>query len=209
MAENTRPVDSGSPVSSDATLPLIDTKRAAARMMELYGGREKFFESMEARSRAFEQVWHRDSEAIGEVLHAHLVVEHFLARYLQVQHPNLPDIGPLKLSFATKVGMLSDTDYALQELKPGLLQLNTVRNKLAHRIHLDVVAADVAPFLRIGLYTAMHGEGRGGEIPTEPVAALLHFAHYAAMWLSNSSEPDRDLWTQAFDAGRLAPAPTP
>jgi hypothetical protein len=178
------------------TLP--DPATVIPKLFELYGGKDKFFEAMDARQDEFFTLWDHDSENIGRVLHAHLVVEHFLSAHLQAKNPNLGPISVARLTFAQKVALIGDSDRLATLLKPGLLGLNKVRNRLAHKLKVEIEADDLQAIFSVELYSATLKHKQDPK-PEEPLWVLEDFAKFAGTLLQSSSTPDNNLWAQAFE----------
>ena len=111
----------------------LDPKEYAARVIELYGGHERFFSLMEQRFKEFDAIWEQDADTIGRVLKAHLAVEHFLTEYITFANPKLGSLEKARLSFRQKVELLGGDDHSMTFLKPGLRRLNTIRNRRMSR----------------------------------------------------------------------------
>ena len=173
----------------------------AARVIELHGGSERFFGLMDQRLQEFNAIWNQDAGRIGRVLRAHLAVEHFLTEYLQFTSPKLGSLENARLSFSQKVELLSDDDQVTCFLKPGLRRLNTIRNRIAHRLRVDIQIEDRDALLGIGMFRAMRAEGAkySGPEPDDPLSVVEQFAMFAAGLLHSGSNNEADLWRQAAE----------
>lgn len=88
----------------------------------------------ELRVEDISAVWEGvDRDAIGRVLSAHLVVEHFMNEALAAEGIDLPRLkqGGIRLTFDGKRRLLGKTG-AMVFLSAGIQQLNKIRNDLAH-----------------------------------------------------------------------------
>jgi hypothetical protein len=83
----------------------------------------------------FKKLMLQDHDVIGRVLKCHLVVEHYMDRFLTDQY-GLPGIE--NLNFFQKASMLPATASTAAFVKPGILRLNAVRNKFGHSIEADL-----------------------------------------------------------------------
>lgn len=100
----------------------------------------------------FTAVWERDHGAIGKLVRAHLVLEHFLTKYLTAANPYLGDIEAARLTFAQKLELALNPESVLLVVGPGIRQINKVRNQLVHRLEFRLQDADLEPlrwFIRI------------------------------------------------------------
>jgi len=81
------------------------------------------------------------------ILQSHLVVEYYLTQYLEAANPASPKIGTAKLSFALKLELADNPKANFYFLLPGIRALNSVRNKIAHRLDFIPGEPDFAPIL--------------------------------------------------------------
>jgi len=180
---------------------LPDPAPVVEKVFEAYGGADNFFHAMDERLESFNAVWSQDTQSIGRVLRAHLVVEHFLSAYLETANPNLGSLEKARLSFSQKVELLGDSDPFIAELAPGLRRVNEVRNRLSHNLSVSITSSDVDSLLSVAMYRAMREERnkRFAPLSDEPLDVLEHFAQFAAASLQHSASGDSKLWRQAFE----------
>jgi hypothetical protein len=178
---------------------MLEPQEYVARLIELHGGREKFFADMDERFKSFNAIWDQDAESIGRVLRAHLAVEHFLEGFISYTNPHLPSLENVRLTFNQKVKLLPDDDSSVSFLKPGIRKLNSIRNRMAHRLKVEISEEDRAAILAIPLFRAMRTESAKGQHPKpdDPLSVLEDFAMFAANLLHSASNPSKDLWAQA------------
>jgi hypothetical protein len=178
---------------------MVDPERYAARVIDLHGGRDRLSAMMDERLRAFNEVWNQDARSIGRVLRAHLAAEHFLTEFVAGTNPRLGPLEEARVTFSQKVELLPDDDPGVSFLKPGLRRLNAIRNRIAHRLRVDVTAEDRDALLGIPLFAAMCKEiaRRDGAKPDDPLSVVEQFAMFAANFLQAGASPERDLWRQA------------
>ena len=83
-----------------------------------------------------EKLFARDHDAVGRVLKHHLILEHYVTRYLRTVAEDLglprPSLG--KLTFAEKVELIPVNDALIAYYIPGISEVNDARNKLGHDI---------------------------------------------------------------------------
>ncbi len=75
-----------------------------------------------------------DHEAVGRVLRAHLIIENFMNSYIADSF-GFENLDSLRLSFTQKAKMLPQSRSAAAWVRPGIIQLNTVRNNYGHRLN--------------------------------------------------------------------------
>ncbi|KGM07584.1 hypothetical protein LP43_1200 [Methylophaga thiooxydans] len=93
-------------------------------------------------NKKFISIMKQDHDAIGRVLKAHIVVEHYLTIYLQ-QNLTIENIDDIKLTFAQKVALLPSSGSAVSAIKLGIKKLNQVRNKFAHRLEVELEELEI------------------------------------------------------------------
>lgn len=177
----------------------------AQRIQALFGGPAPFWDYIKVRFEAFAQVWERDSRAIGEILHAHIAVEHFLSRYLRLAHPTV-DFDEWRLTYDGKVRLIPKADLRLKAYVPGLKALGKIRNKLAHELHFDIAPADVQPMVEVAEYkaarTSAKTQGPMDFGTATPKEIALDFARWVAGILDMLSHPDKEKMELVFDMSR-------
>ncbi|MDO9319551.1 MAG: hypothetical protein Q7V56_15320 [Gammaproteobacteria bacterium] len=85
-----------------------------------------------------------DHDSLGRVLKCHLIVEHYLDRFL-AEFLNLQDIVDAKLSFFQKAKLLPNQGSATAFVKPGILKLNSIRNRFGHTLRPDLNMEELGP----------------------------------------------------------------
>jgi hypothetical protein len=83
-----------------------------------------------------------DHDALGRVLKCHLIVEHYLDRFL-AEFLRIDDLADAKLSFLQKCKLLPNQGSAAAFVKPGILRLNSVRNRFGHTLRPDLDNQDL------------------------------------------------------------------
>lgn len=98
---------------------------------------EEFNQHFDSENEKFIALLQQDHDVLGRVLKAHLILEHYLSAYLG-QTFGIDDIDSIRLSFAQKVELLPSSGAAASVIKLGIKRLNSIRNKFAHRIDVDL-----------------------------------------------------------------------
>lgn len=132
-----------------------------------------------------------DHEAAGRVLRAHLIVENFLNRYL-VDLFGFEDFSDLRLTFSQKAKMLPKSRVAAAWVRPGIVQLNNVRNKYSHNLDHDV------DFNAIGAIMEVLSVSRPGYEFITPLDAIEAFAPVACAFLTVPPQHLSDAFSKAF-----------
>ena len=174
-------------------MPAIKSRKRSGALSE--EEREALRADKLRRESEFLAVWNQDAARVGRVLRAHLVVEHFLTEYIAAANPNLGSLNDARLGFAQKVELLGVSNSVLVMLTPGLKRLNQVRNRLAHRLSVEVTSDDLNAFLAIPLVRAVQAvKTRRSKNPRhDPLKVLEEFADFTAAFLQLIAErPNQD-----------------
>jgi len=123
-------------------------------------------EHFNRENQVFIRLFATPHDHIGPVLRCHLVLEHYVDRFLAAL---LPTIHEARLTFAQKAKLLPIERSAAAFVRPGIIHLNTIRNRFAHNLGAQVGFDDLGPILNI-LEVA-----RPAVVFDSPVAAIEAF----------------------------------
>ena len=155
--------------------------RVIDRTLELLGGPERAREITDREFGEMVERWNQDVDGIGRILRAHLYVEHYMTEYVRHANPRLGSIAEARLTFSQKLALLDDALVGVSEIKPGIAQLNKIRNRLAHRLSAQLQSTDVAAFLAAPMFTSMREVATGRSMSSRPPIEVLElFAQHAA-----------------------------
>lgn len=132
-----------------------------------------------------------DHEMLGRVLRAHLIIENFLNNYLEDLF-GFEDFDDLRLTFAQKAKMLPQSKVGAAWVRPGIIQLNSVRNKYGHRLDHTVEFADINGIMEV------LSVSRPEYNFSTPVDAIEAFASVACAFLTVAPKNLSDVFAQAF-----------
>jgi hypothetical protein len=132
-----------------------------------------------------------DHDVIGRVLRAHLIIESFVDTFLS-RHYGIQDIEEIRLSFHQKAKLLPSHGSSAAVVRPGVLQINAVRNKFGHQLHRTVEREEIS-----AVYEMLE-IARRGVVFSDPVAAIEAFTPIACAFLSIPSENLRKILSDAF-----------
>lgn len=168
-------------------MPVVhDMQLLVERTIELLGGKKRFKQVTDAEFMDMRRRWDLDVINIGRILRSHLYVEYYLTQHLANANPRLGDLSKARLTFTQKLSLLDTSSEHVSDLTLGLRQINTVRNRLAHRLEAVLTAEDVQVFLSHPMFNAMRIEGAKPSVPSaEPIDVLEKFAQYSAHLLAN------------------------
>jgi hypothetical protein len=152
---------------------------------------EQIEEDFDRHNRRFLALAAVDHDAIGRVLRAHLVIESFLDTFLAA-HYGIDNIEELRLSFFQKAKLLPSKGFSSAVVRPGILQVNSVRNKLGHQLNHAIEQHEISAVLEI-LAVA-----RKGVRFADLVAAIEAFAPVACAFLSVPPAHLQQAFVEAF-----------
>ncbi|WP_126423507.1 hypothetical protein [Asticcacaulis excentricus] len=155
---------------------------------------EQDFDTANAR---FLELAAGDHEPVGKVLKAHLLVEHHLNEFL----PSFFGFGEfheLRLSFAQKARMLPTVGSSAAFVRPGILQLNKIRNKFGHQLNYQIEFPEIQAILDI---LSIAREGHQFDTPIDAIEA---FTPVACAFLQVPPKHLQDAFVNAFKNIRAA-----
>jgi hypothetical protein len=184
------------------------------RIIEKYGGHKAWKAAVTKQMGEFNRVWDQDTDRIGRILRAHLAVEHFVTEFLSASNPNLGSLERARLSYAQKLDLLDTKDRSIEWMLPGLRHLGTVRNRVSHRLRVELTKADQDVFNAVELYRAMRIELNKRDPPTpiqdeveSAMAVLEDFARFASGLLHTRLDPNQHIWAEVLGEGDLLAEP--
>lgn len=83
----------------------------------------------------------------GTILHAHLLLEHALRRYIEELNPKLGSLADVRLKFIQLLALYEASEYALSYLAAGMRALNRVRNAISHDMHKPIPREMLQPMM--------------------------------------------------------------
>ncbi|MFM0062936.1 hypothetical protein [Paraburkholderia aspalathi] len=113
-----------------------------------------------------------DYELMGYLLSCHLIIEHYMDAFLKAHHPDL-EWEDARLTFGQRVALLSSWTIQkpfnpVEEIK----HLNSLRNRLGHRVDYRLTDEDMLPFKHFLQRIRDHANARGvAPDPHEPKVA--------------------------------------
>jgi hypothetical protein len=150
----------------------------------------------EHENNQFKALLAQDHDLLGRVLKCHLIIEHYLGRFLTA-HYGIRDLPEAKLSFFQKAKLLPDTASAAAFVKPGILRLNAIRNDFGHTLR---------PVLRhngLGPINDALAVARQGVKFQEPIEAIEAFTTVAGTFLIVAPPKLQEVFIRAFSEVRV------
>ena len=132
-----------------------------------------------------------DHLAVGRVLRAHLIVENFMNSFL-TDFFGFEELDSLRLSFAQKAKMLPQSKSGAAFVRPGIIQLNAVRNKYGHQLDHTVELS------AIGAIMDVLDVSRSDTAFSDPLDAIEAFAPVACAFLTLPPKHLQNEFLKAF-----------
>lgn len=144
----------------------------------------------------FKALMGQDHDIIGRVLKCHLVIEHYLDRFLS-NHYGIADISAPKLSFFQKAKLLPDRAAAAAFVKPAILCLNSIRNRFGHSLEPRVILNELQPMLNV--LVVVRPEAKF----VDPIDAIEAFTTIASTWLIVPPPSLQQVFMDAFSTVKV------
>jgi hypothetical protein len=167
------------------------------KILDSYGGQNKFYEfftAVKAQIDAVDEIQTKEIQNVSRMLHAHLMTECFLTRYLQYVNPQLEPLKNASLSYSQKIDLINSSDDSVAFLVSGLRCLESIRNRLAYDPAIIVTDRDKKVFLSVPLFKGVKDKllpKTGRSRQEEPMLIMECFATFAGIMLCNASSPDK------------------
>lgn len=155
-------------------------------------------DNFERENDRFKALISQDHGLIGRVLKCHLILEHYLERFL-AQHFGTESMKEAKLSFFQKAQLLPNQGHAAAFVRPGILRLNAIRNKFGHTLSPELEMGELEPLSQVLRLT------RAGTNFAEPIDVIEAFTTVACTWLIIVPEHLQQAWIDAFSHVRVEP----
>lgn len=132
-----------------------------------------------------------DHDTIGRVLRAHLVIESFVGEFLMA-HYGIEELDELRLTFAQKAKLLPQSKSSAAFVRPGIIQLNAVRNKFGHRLNHTIENHEIS-----AIYEVLQVARPGVRFASQ-VEAIEAFTPIACAFLAVPPPELQQLFMEAF-----------
>lgn len=168
-------------------------EKVVARLRPHMAEIEAYFNEENER---FKALMNHPHDTIGRLLKCHLVVEHYLERYL-AETFGLSNIQEAKLGFFNKAMLLPTQGSSAAFVRPGILRLNKLRNDVGHSLGREPDFDGLGPIQEV-LRIARSGVAFGS-----PIEAIEGFATVACTWLIVPPRQHQQLFAEAFSEVRV------
>ena len=149
-----------------------------------------------AENKRYIQLIEKPHDVLGRLLKCHLIIEHYLTRFLS-EHFGIQDVESAKLGFFNKAMLLPSQASSAAFVKPGIIKLNALRNRAGHILGEDFTFQDLGPISEV-LNIA-----RAGASFSSPIEAIEEFTTVACTWLIIPPRNHQQLFIDAFSEVRL------
>jgi hypothetical protein len=144
----------------------------------------------------FDAAFSADHNAIGRILRVHLVIEQYMNEHIKEVY-KIENLEELRLTFGQKTKLLKDGLPPASLVKPGIQNVNAVRNKFSHTLTPKIewgAINNVTDVLKIA---------RKGAAYTEPIDAIEAFAPVACAFLISAPSSRRPHLEQLLKDGKI------
>lgn len=156
-----------------------------------FQNRQEFESLVPGKILELDKLWRRDSTLGGEILRAHLFVEHHLDIYLKIVRSDLKSRVRRKMKFSQKIGAVGKTEACGVDLSRGLKRINLIRNRFAHSLRAEILPEDIGDLLLVEEFAhfrsaALRFTSSNGEEswPDDPKHVVGSFARFASLHLA-------------------------
>ena len=144
----------------------------------------------EVSSQELNELLSQDHDQMGLILKIHLIVEYYMTQNLERNFQSV-DVNSARLTFNQKINLLPKHDSAAQWLKPGIKELNKIRNKFAHNLKVVIKFEELIEIKKIVKISR--------DISHKSVQKLLNeFAIVAGSFLGSSDPKIVKIFEDAF-----------
>ena len=161
---------------------------AVAKLKPHFAAIEQHFEH---ENRIFIDLISSAHDTLGRVLKCHLIVEHYLNRFL-VAHFDIDNFENVRLTFAQKATLLPNRATAASFVKPGIFELNRIRNRFSHSLGVELSDQNLSS-MRIVLDIFIPRRA-----PGSPVEVIEAFTTVACTFLFPTTAKLQQVFTEAF-----------
>ena len=142
-------------------------------------------------NKRFKELIRRPHDVVGRMLKCHLVVEHYLERFLS-DHYGIATVEDAKLSFFNKAMLLPTCGSSAAVVRPGILKLNALRNRVGHSLGATIECSELGPIA--DLVSIAWPNVEFGD----PVEVIEAFTTVACTWLIVPPKALQELFIDAF-----------
>ncbi len=139
----------------------------------------------------FKHLLQQDYNNIGRVLKCHLIIENYIDKYISY-HNKIENLKDIRLSFYQKAQLLPSEKYSAAVVKPGIIQINKIRNKLGHNLNASINKSELS-----SVYSLLEVARKNRKF-NDPVDAIEEFTAIACTFLLVTPPELEDVFQRAF-----------
>lgn len=163
-------------------------EEAIAELGQYWPQIQEFFEKENER---YKKLFNRDTEHIGRILKCHLIIESYIDKYI-AEHNKIENMKELRLSFYQKASLIPKNGTSTSVVRPGILQVNSIRNKFSHNMGVSIQDEDLSAINTVLAFA------RPETAQMSYVERIEAFTTVASTWLLVPPPELRDVFTRAF-----------
>ena len=106
---------------------------------------DKLEQELASFSQEYRGLIEGEDKNLSVVLRSHLIIEHYIDRYIALAIPEIEDWEQLRLTFSNKLEIINNRRTSIAMLYPAIKALNKIRNKYAHNLNYKPNESDYEP----------------------------------------------------------------
>ena len=87
----------------------------------------------------------RDDQSSSRILKCHLLIEHYLDKYLEVANPAIKNWDQARLTFHQKLELAQHPQTSFILISPGMRCVNSIRNRVSHNLEVNLTEDTLKP----------------------------------------------------------------
>ena len=139
----------------------------------------------------YKQLLLQDYNNIGRILKCHLIIENYIDKYI-TYHNSIESLKDLKLSFYQKAQLLPNEKKSAAVVKPGIIQINKIRNKFGHNLNASIDKSELS-----AVYSLLK-IARENDSFNNPIDAIEAFTTISCTWLLVTPPELEEVFQKAF-----------
>ena len=168
-------------------------EEAVAKLKPHFAAIEQHFKD---ENRIFVGLITSPHDTLGRVLKCHLLVEHYLHRFLG-EYFKIDTLDDARLTFSHKAALLPNRAAAAAFVKPGIVRLNVIRNRFCHSLGAELSDQD------LGAIRDVLDIARSGVVFESPVEAIEAFTTVACTFLIVPPAALQQIFAEALSSVRV------
>ena len=152
---------------------------------------QEFYEHFENENHKFRQHLKADYTLLGRIMKCHLISEMYIDNYLS-EKLAISHLSEARLSYLQKAKLLPEHGLPPALIKPGILKLNSIRNRFAHNLSSTVSTDELVSMTDVMRIARREIEGLG------PASVIESFTTLACTFLLVTPPHLEEVFARAF-----------